>query len=346
MIKELTEQLSLGTNLTIDQMSNGMDEILTGTQNDDDVAEFLKNLTRKGESDDELLAMLSKMNQFSVNIKPNCKSRIIDMCGTGGDNLKTFNISTAASFVVAAAGGYVAKHGNRSVSGVSGSADIFEYFGFDLDSEPAKVTSMIESIGIGFMFAPTFHPAMKNVVNARKILGKRTAFNILGPLSNPANVKHQLIGVFADDYVKRIVQIMQKNNSETIFAVRSEDGMDELSATSKNKVCMLKNNEVTEFIINPEDYNIRNGSLSDIRVSTKQEAINAFINVLNNTSNKTMKDVTILNAAGGILVGGICDKFDDSIELAIETINNGNAFKKLKQFSKINNGLSKLEEIN
>ena len=346
MIKELTEQLSLGTNLTIDQMSNGMDEILTGTQNDDDVAEFLKNLTQKGESDDELLAMLSKMNQFSVNIKPNCKSRIIDMCGTGGDNLKTFNISTAASFVVAAAGGYVAKHGNRSVSGVSGSADIFEYFGFDLDSEPAKVTSMIESIGIGFMFAPTFHPAMKNVVNARKILGKRTAFNILGPLSNPANVKHQLIGVFADDYVKRIVQIMQKNNSETIFAVRSEDGMDELSATSKNKVCMLKNNEVTEFIINPEDYNIRNGSLSDIRVSTKQEAINAFINVLNNTSNKTMKDVTILNAAGGILVGGICDKFDDSIELAIETINNGNAFKKLKQFSKINNGLSKLEEIN
>ena len=346
MIKELTEQLSVGTNLTIDQMSNGMDEILTGTQNDDDVAEFLKNLTRKGESDDELLAMLSKMNQFSVNIKPNCKSRIIDMCGTGGDNLKTFNISTAASFVVAAAGGYVAKHGNRSVSGVSGSADIFEYFGFDLDSEPAKVTSMIESIGIGFMFAPTFHPAMKNVVNARKILGKRTAFNILGPLSNPANVKHQLIGVFADDYVKRIVQIMQKNNSETIFAVRSEDGMDELSATSKNKVCMLKNNEVTEFIINPEDYNIRNGSLSDIRVSTKQEAINAFINVLNNTSNRTMKDVTILNAAGGILVGGICDKFDDSIELAIETINNGNAFKKLKQFSKINNGLSKLEEIN
>ena len=346
MIKELTEQLSLGTNLTIDQMSNGMDEILTGTQNDDDVAEFLKNLTQKGESDDELLAMLSKMNQFSVNIKPNCKSRIIDMCGTGGDNLKTFNISTAASFVVAAAGGYVAKHGNRSVSGVSGSADIFEYFGFDLDSEPAKVTSMIESIGIGFMFAPTFHPAMKNVVNARKILGKRTAFNILGPLSNPANVKHQLIGVFADDYVKRIVQIMQKNNSETIFAVRSEDGMDELSATSKNKVCMLKNNEVTEFIINPEDYNIRNGNLSDIRVSTKQEAINAFINVLNNTSNKTMKDVTILNAAGGILVGGICDKFDDSIELAIETINNGNAFKKLKQFSKINNGLSKLEEIN
>jgi len=346
MIKELTEQLSLGTNLTIDQMSNVMDEILTGTQNDDDIAEFLKNLTRKGESDDELLAMLSKMNQFSVNIKPNCKSRIIDMCGTGGDNLKTFNISTAASFVVAAAGGYVAKHGNRSVSGVSGSADIFEYFGFDLDSEPAKVTSMIESIGIGFMFAPTFHPAMKNVVNARKILGKRTAFNILGPLSNPANVKHQLIGVFADDYVKRIVQIMQKNNSETIFAVRSEDGMDELSATSKNKVCMLKNNEVTEFIINPEDYNIRNGSLSDIRVSTKQEAINAFINVLNNTSNKTMKDVTILNAAGGILVGGICDKFDDSIELAIETINNGNAFKKLKQFSKINNGLSKLEEIN
>ena len=346
MINELTEQLSRGSSLTIEQMTNVMNEILTGTQNDDDVAQFLKNLTQKGESDDELLGMLNKMEEYSVHISPNCNGKIIDVCGTGGDKLKTFNISTTASFVIAGAGGNVAKHGNRSVSGISGSADIFEYFGFNLHSESWIVEEMIEKLGIGFMFAPTFHPAMKNVAPARKILGKRTAFNLLGPLCNPANVKHQLIGVFADEYISRIVKIMQKNHSETILAVRSEDGMDELSTTSKNRVCMLKNNDISEFIIDPEEYNMKKGSLSDIQISTKQEAIDAFVSVLNNSSNKTMKEITILNAAGGMMVGGLCDAFKEGVELATETINNGKAFKKLEQFAKENNAQEKLEEIN
>ena len=345
MLDELIMTLQSNRDLSSEQMTIVMDEILSGKYDDNTIAKFLQNLTLKGETNDELLAMLEKMNQFSVSISPNCQNRIIDMCGTGGDNLKTFNISTTASFVVAAAGGYIAKHGNRSVSGVSGSADIFEYFGFDLDSEPSKIVNMIEKIGIGFMFAPKFHPAMKNVVNARKILSKRTAFNLLGPLSNPANVKHQLIGVFADDYIKRIVKIMQKNHSETILAVRSEDGMDELSTTSKNKACMLKNNEITEFIINPADYNIGNSSLSDIQISTKQEAIDAFLNVLNNTSNTTMLNITILNAAGGLLVGDVCDRFDEGVELARETIKSGKAFEKLKQFAKETNSLEKLERV-
>ena len=343
MLDELTTRLESRQNLSFEQMTIAMNEILQGECTDEIIAKFLQALSLKGETDDELLAMLNKMKQFSVNILPNCKSSLIDMCGTGGDNLKTFNISTSASFVVAAAGGYIAKHGNRSVSGISGSADIFEYFGFDLGSEPTAVANMIEKIGIGFMFAPKFHPAMKNVVKARRILGKRTAFNLLGPLSNPANVKHQLIGVFADNYIKRIVKIMQKNHSKTILAVRSEDGMDELS-TSKSKVCMLKNNEITEFIINPTDYNIEKGNLSDIQISTKQEAIDAFVRVLNNTSNKTMKEVTMLNAAGGMLVGGMCDRFDDGIELARETIDSGKSFKKLKEFAKANHALDKLEE--
>ena len=331
--------------LTFDEMSSEMSDILNGKNNDDEIAEFLRSLSEKGETDEELRAMLTKMNEHSVRISPRCHGSLIDVCGTGGDNLQTFNISTAASFVIAGAGGNVAKHGNRSVSGISGSADIFEYFGFNLQSETCVAEEMIEKLGIGFMFAPTFHPAMKNVALARKILGKRTAFNLLGPLCNPANVKHQLIGVFADDYIKRIVMIMQKNHSETILAVRSEDGMDELSTTSKNKVCMLKNNEISEFIINPEEYNMEKGNLSDIQISTKQNAIDAFVNVLNNTSNKTMKEITILNAAGGMLVGGLCDEFKDGVELATETINNGKAFEKLKQFAKENNAQEKLEGI-
>jgi len=336
----------ISEDLTFDEMSLIMSGILNGKNNDEEIAGFLRELSDKGETDEELRAMLTKMNEFSVDITPRCHGNLIDVCGTGGDNLQTFNISTAASFVIAGAGGNVAKHGNRSVSGISGSADIFEYFGFNLNSDPWIVEEMIEKLGIGFMFAPTFHPAMKNVAPARKILGKRTAFNLLGPLCNPAKVKHQLIGVFADDYIKRIVRIMQKNHSETILAVRSEDGMDELSTTSKNKVCMLKNNEVSEFIINPEDYNIEKGSLSDIQISTKQEAIDAFVSVLNNTSNKTMKEITMLNAAGGMLVGGICDKFEEGVELALQTINSGKAFDKLKQFAKENNALEKLEGQN
>jgi anthranilate phosphoribosyltransferase len=331
--------------LTFDEMSLVMSDILNGKNNDNEIANFLRDLSKKGETDEELRAMLTKMNELSVSIEPSCHGNVIDVCGTGGDNLQTFNISTAAAFVISGAGGNVAKHGNRAVSGISGSADIFEYFGFDLNSEPWIIEEMIEKLGIGFMFAPTFHPAMKNVGPARKMLGKRTAFNLLGPLCNPAKVRHQMIGVFADEYIERIVKIMQRNFSETILAVRSYDGMDELSTTSKNKACMLKNNEITEFIINPSDYNMEKGNLTDIQIKTKEDAITAFVSVLNNTSNKTMKEITILNAAGGMLVGGMCDKFDEGVELALQTVNSGKAFEKLKQFAKENNALDKIEGI-
>ena len=343
MIKELTEQLSLGTNLTIDQMSNVMDEILTGTQNDDDVAEFLKNLTQKGESDDELLAMLNKMEEFSLHISPNCKGKIIDVCGTGGDKLKTFNISTAASFVIAGAGGNVAKHGNRSISGISGSADIFEYFGFDLNSEPNKVNETIEKFGIGFMFAQKFHPAMKNIAKARKIVGGRTAFNLLGPLTNPAMVKNQLIGVFSEKYQEKIVKILQRKNAETIMAVRSADGMDELSTTCKNQICMLKNGTITKMTLDPQEVGLQKGNISDIQIRSKEDAIKSFITVLNNTANKTKIEITALNAAGGLVISDIADNFTDAVELALDTIHSGKALDKLENFVKNYGNIEKLD---
>jgi len=345
MIKELTEQLTHGNNLTIEQMTNVMNEILTGTQNDEDVAEFLKNLTQKGESDDELLAMLNKMEEFALHISPNCQGKVIDVCGTGGDKLKTFNISTAASFVIAAAGGNVAKHGNRSISGVSGSADIFEYFGFDLDSEPMKVNETIEKFGIGFMFAQKFQPAMKNVANARKVVGGRTAFNLLGPLTNPARVKNQLIGVFSEDYQERIVKILQRKNAETIMTVRSDDGMDELSTTSKNKICLLKNNIITNMVIDPQDVGLQKGNISDIQIVTKEDAIKSFVDVLNDTANKTKIEITALNAAGGLIVSDIADSFGEAVELALNTIHSGKAFDKLKNFVKNCGDMEKLEGV-
>ena len=320
-----------------------MNEILGGTQNDQDVADFLKNLTQKGESDDELLAMLNKMEEYSLHISPNCKGKIIDVCGTGGDKLKTFNISTAASFVIAGAGGNVAKHGNRSISGVSGSADIFEYFGIDLNSEPNKVNETIEKFGIGFMFAQRFHPAMKNVANARKIVGGRTAFNLLGPLTNPAMVKNQLIGVFSEKYQEKIVKILQRKNAETVMAVRSADGMDELSTTCKNQICMLKNDTITKMTLDPQKVGLQKGNITDIQIRSKEDAIKSFITVLNNTANKTKIEITALNAAGGLVISDIADNFTDAVELALDTIHSGKAFDKLKNFVKNYGDIEKLD---
>ena len=345
MIKDLMQQLSRGNSLTIDQMTNVMNEILGGTQNDQDVAEFLKNLTEKGESDDELLAMLNKMEEYSLHVSPNCKGKIIDVCGTGGDKLKTFNISTAASFVIAGAGGNVAKHGNSSISGVAGSADIFEYFGFDLNSEPNKVNETIEKFGIGFMFAQKFHPAMKNVANARKVVGGRTAFNLLGPLTNPAMVKNQLIGVFSEDYQERIVKILKRKNAETIMAVRSADGMDELSTTSKNQIRMLKNNTITKMTLDPQEVGLQKGNITDIQISSKEDAIESFVTVLNGSANKTKIEITALNAAGGLIVSNIADSFADAVELALNVIHSGKAFDKLENFVKNCGDIEKLEGV-
>ena len=345
MIKDTMQKLSRGNDLTLEEVTIIMKHILSGIAKDGESSEFLRCLREKGESNDELLGMLNTMEEHSLHISPNCKGKIIDVCGTGGDNLKTFNISTAASFVIAGAGGNVAKHGNRSISGVSGSADIFEHFGFDLNSEPNKVNETIEKFGIGFMFAQKFHPAMKNVANARKIVGGRTAFNLLGPLANPAMVKNQLIGVFSDDYQERIVKILQRKNAETIMAVRSADGMDELSTTSKNRICMLKNNTITKMILDPEEVGLEKGNISDIQISSKEDAIESFVTVLNGSANKTKIEITALNAAGGLIVSDIADSFTDAVESALNVIHSGKAFDKLENFVKNCGDIEKLEGV-
>ncbi len=345
MIDDALSKLKAGNNLTFKETSNAMESILKGKVSDDEIANFLKFLREKGETDDELLGMLDKMQSFSLQISPKRKGTIIDVCGTGGDNLQTFNISTTASFVIAAAGGIVAKHGNRSVSSVSGSADIFEYFGYDLNSSPERVTEIIEKFGIGFMFAQKFHPAMKNVVNARKQIGGRTAFNLLGPLSNPARVKNQLIGVFSDEFLERIVLLLKKQGSENIMTVRSQDGLDEFSTTAKNQVYFLKNNSINKMIINPQELGIVKPEFKDIQVSTKEQAVNAFVSVLNNSANKAMIEITALNAAGGLIVANLADNFKDALEIALETIKSGVTYSLFEDFVRFCGNEKKLEEF-
>ncbi len=344
MLEQLTSRLESGTNLTVSEMNSAMDMLLSSSITDEQKAAFLKNLTKKGETDDELYAMLGKMDEYGVHILPKCRGTIIDVCGTGGDNLQTFNISTAAAFVIAACGGSVAKHGNRSVSGVSGSADIFEFFGYDLDAEPQKITSIIEGFGIGFLFAQKFHPSMKNVAAARKILGAKTAFNLLGPINNPAGVKNQLIGVFSEEYVYRVVSILKRRGAQNIMAVHSDDGLDELSTGGKSKVCFLKGGSITRSILDPQKLGLHGSSLKELQVSSKQDAIKAFLSVLNGTSNRSMQEITALNAAGGLIVANLAKNFDEGLEMAMQAIKTGTAYSHFTKFVKGCGDISKIKE--
>ena len=285
------------------------------------------------------------MNEFALKIIPKNKGTIIDMCGTGGDNLQTFNVSTTASFVVAAAGGIVAKHGNRSSSGISGSADIFEYFGYDLNQEPSKIAEILEKHWICFMFAQKFHPAMKHVSVARKQIGKRTAFNLLGPLSNPAGVKNQLVGVFSIEYLDRLPRIMKRKGVENLMTVRSEDGLDEFSTSAVNRVCLLRNEKLLMNAIDPEMVGLHRSKLKEIQIKTKEEAIKSFVDVLNNNANSAMVETTALNAAGGLIVGNIVNNFEEGVELALNTIKDGKAFDLLERFVRDTGDISKLKEI-
>ena len=345
MISNLIQKLQEKTDLTYDEMNNIMTDILSGNTNIQENADFLSNLEEKGETDDELLGMLDKMQELSLKIEPKNTGTIIDMCGTGGDKLQTFNISTTASFVVAAAGGVVAKHGNRSTSGVSGSADIFEYFGYDLSQEPSKIVQILEKHKICFMFAQKFHPAMKYVGPARKQLGKRTAFNLLGPLSNPAGVKNQLVGVFSNEYLDRLPAILKRRGAENIMTVRSDDGMDEFSTSATNRICILRDDKVLMNVIDPEVVGLHKSSLKDIQIETREDAIKSFVGVLNNTANQAMIETTALNAAGGLIVANIANNFEEGVELAMNTISNGKAFKTLENFVVDTGDISKLKEI-
>ena len=345
MITDTTTKLAHNKDLSYDEMRDTMNDILNGKSSVQETSNFLKNLTTKGESDDELLAMLDAMQEYSIHIEPKCNGRLIDVCGTGGDKMHTFNVSTTAAFVIAAGGVNVAKHGNRSTSGISGSADIFEYFGYNLYMEPKKIKEIIEKFHIGFMFAQKFHPAMKNVADARKALGIRTAFNLLGPLSNPALVKNQLVGVFSPSYLQRIITLLQSRGAENVMTVISDDGLDELSTTSKNKVYHLKDNKVSNFVLDPSELGLTKTNLREIQISTKNEAIRAFISVLDHTGKKSMIDVTALNAAAGFIVGGVANRFDEALDMAFDTIHSGKPFDLFRDFIKHCGDISKLEEL-
>lgn len=319
--------------LTADEMNNVMRIIMTGEATPAQIGGFLVGLRMKGETVDEIASAAKVMRELATGVKVT-GDHVVDIVGTGGDGSNTFNISTACTFVVAAAGGTVAKHGNRSVSSKSGSADLLEAAGVKLDLDAAQVARCINEVGVGFMFAPMHHSAMKHAIGPRKEMAVRTIFNVLGPLTNPAGAPNQLLGVFADELVEPLAEVLNKLGSNHVMVVHSEDGMDEISIGAATKVAELKDGKVTTYKITPEQFGLNNANISELAVNSAEESLAVIKKVLNNEAGPA-KDIVKFNSGAAIYVAGLADSLEAGIQKAEEVIASGAAKAKLDELIKI-----------
>jgi len=320
-------------NLGNDEMRDVMQNIMTGECTDAQIAGFLVGLRSKGETVDEITAAAQVMRELASRVHINHEN-LIDTCGTGGDGTNTFNISTTAAFVVAAAGCYVAKHGNRSVSSKSGSADVLETAGVKLELTPEQVAQCVEEIGIGFMFAPMHHSAMKHAIGPRKELGVRTVFNVLGPLTNPAGAKRQVMGVFSHDWLETLANVLKNLGSEQVMIVHSEDGMDEISISAATDIAELKDGEITTYQIEPEQFGMQRAEISTLAVEDVEESFKVMQAVLDNQGGPT-QDIVLLNAGAAIYTSGVEDTLAAGIGTAQQVIENGSARAKLDELAEL-----------
>ena len=311
-----------------------MQSIMSGELSPNYVSAILTALSIKGETIDEISAAAQVLRD---NLTPvDLDDDVVDTCGTGGDGLKTFNISTCASFVAAGAGVRIAKHGGRSISSSSGSADVLESLGVNVSIDNIKMKQLVDSIGIGFMFAPNFHPAMKHVAPIRKDLGIRTIFNVLGPLANPANAKRQVIGVFNKSLTSIFSEVLKKLESKKVLVVHGHDGMDEISMSGKTFISELDSGSITNHEIHPNDFGFNvedNKHLFAADVNASKEIILKILN----KEDLPAKNIVLLNSAAIIYVAGLANNLNDAIELAVKSIQDGNALNKLKELVKESN---------
>jgi anthranilate phosphoribosyltransferase len=314
-------------NLTGDEMRAVMRVIMTGSATPAQIGGFLIGLRMKGETVEEIAAAAEVMRELATRIGVS-GPHVVDTCGTGGDGAHTFNISTAAAFVVAAAGGKVAKHGNRSVSSKSGSADVLEAAGVSLELTPEQVAQCVNEIGVGFLFAPKFHSAMKHAIGPRREMGVRTVFNLLGPLTNPAGASHQVLGVFAGQWVEPLAQVLQRLGSEHVLVVHADDGMDEISIAVPTRVAELKDGKVTTYTISPEDFGLRRGDTGDLVVDSATASLALIESVLANEAGAA-RDIVVLNAGAAIYAANLVPTLAEGVKKAQAVIASGAARDKL-----------------
>ncbi len=348
MIRESIAKLVEGENLSSENSREVMTEIMSGTASSAQIAAFLTALRMKGETVDELAAFDEVMRKNCLQIHPRVVGRLMDTCGTGGDSVKTFNVSTAAAFVIAGAGIAVAKHGNRSVTSRCGSADVLERFGLNLNMQADDVTRAIEQVGIGFMYAPSFHPAMGYAVNPRREIGIRTVFNLLGPLTNPASANAQLLGVYDRKLVDPVARVLQKLGCQEAMVVHGLDGLDEVSTVGKTAIAWLRDGEVASLEVVPEDFGVDHVTAEALRVTTAEESAETVFKILFGrvAVDDPRLEFVLVNSAAGIVVGGKAEDFVQGMEIARKSVESGSAYKKLKELVLASGGdLSKLEEL-
>lgn len=330
-IKAVTER----RDLNVDEMNAVMRLIMTGEATPAQVGGFLVGLRMKGETIDEIVAAATVMRELASKVDVD-KNHLVDTCGTGGDSSGSFNISTASAIVVAAAGGKVAKHGNRSITSKSGSADVLETAGVNLEVNAEKVADCVNEIGVGFMFAPLHHSAMKHAIGPRREMAVRTIFNVLGPLTNPAGAPNQVLGVFSKDLVEPLAHVLHRLGSEHVLVVHAEDGMDEISIASTTFVAELNNGEVTTYTVQPEDFSMQRAKLEEIRATDSVHSLQIIKSVFDNTDGPA-KDIVCLNAGAAIYAAGLTESLAEGVSKAQEVIVSGAVNNTLEQLIKKTN---------
>jgi anthranilate phosphoribosyltransferase len=328
-IQRAIDILSRFGHLQAHEAESVMNQIMTGEATEAQIGAYLMALRMKGETKDEIAGSARAMRANAVGVPTNGDGRLIDTCGTGGDKSGTFNISTTVAFVAAGAGLPVAKHGNRAATSQCGSADVLAELGVNLDLTPEQVGVCIDGVGIGFLFAPKLHPAMKYAIGPRRQLGVRTIFNILGPLTNPAGAQRQLMGVFAADLTDMLAHVLGDLGSESAMVVNGYGGLDELTTTGPNTVSHYQDGAVETYELDPIDLGFEGANIADLLGG--DAATNAAIlrGVLNGEIQDARRDVVLLNAAAALMVGGLADDFPGGVELARQVIDDGSALAKL-----------------
>jgi len=326
-IKQGIQTVCEGIDLSREEMEAVMRQIMTGEATPAQIGGFLIGLRMKGETVEEITGAATVMRDLALSVSV-VGENIVDIVGTGGDGANLFNVSTASSFVVAAAGGKVAKHGNRSASSNSGSADVLEEAGVNLNITAEQVSRCVEEVGIGFMFAPAHHSAMKYAVGPRKEMGVRTIFNILGPLTNPAKAPNQLLGVYSPQLVRPLAEVLQKLGSNHVLVVHSKDGLDEISIADETLVAELKDGKITEYTITPERFNLHRGSLDALRVDNASQSLDMIKSALGKRDN-CESDMIALNAGAAIYAADVASTLEEGVLRAQDAIGGGTAREKV-----------------
>ncbi|KZY64871.1 MULTISPECIES: anthranilate phosphoribosyltransferase [unclassified Oleiphilus] len=334
-IKDAIAQIVEGQSLSTEDMKVVMQTVMTGEATDAQIGALLIALRMKGESIDEITGAAQVMRDLSASVNVDAQ-HLVDTCGTGGDGSNLFNVSTASAFVVAAAGGSVAKHGNRSVSSSTGSADLLEAAGVNLGLSPEQVARAVQEIGVGFMFAPAHHSAMRHAIGPRKELAMRTIFNMLGPMTNPAGVKRQIIGVFSKALCRPMAEVLNRLGSEHVMVVHSDDGLDEISIAANTHVAELRDGEVIEYEIRPVALGIQEAALTDLSVDSAEQSLALIKSALGKDDGdiaQKARNIITINAAAAIYVSGLADSLKAGVSMAEDAIGSGLALAKMSELA-------------